>query len=182
MAEALSPILPPPTEALVHRVLKAACERGLKLATAESCTGGLLASLLTDVPGCSHAFERGFVTYTDEAKHQMLGVPDGVLSGPGPVSEPAARAMAAGALERSGADLTLAVTGWMEAAPGQPAGRVWFASAGRGREVVARHMEFGDAGRAALRLACLETGLQMLMERLEEAGAGPASSTAAPRT
>lgn len=180
MAEALSPILPPLTEALVHRVLKAACERELKLATAESCTGGLLASLLTDVPGCSHAFERGFVTYTDEAKRQMLGVPAEVLAGHGPVSAPAARAMAAGALERSAADLALAVTGWMEQGPGQPAGRVWFASAARGREVVARHMEFGDAGRAALRLACLETGLQMLMERLDETVR--TSSASAPRT
>ena len=171
MAEALSPILPPPTEALVHRVLKAACERGLKLATAESCTGGLLASLLTDVPGCSHAFERGFVVYTNAAKAGLLGVDPDLLEDPGPVSEPTAREMAAGALARSQADIVVAITGWMEEGSGadQPAGRVWFAAARRGGEIAVQRAEFGDAGRAALRLACLDAALRLLMDQIAQA-------------
>ena len=110
MAEALSPILPAATERLAHQVLAKACRRNLRLATAESCTGGLLASLLTDVPGCSHAFERGFVVYTNAAKAGLLGVDPDLLEDPGPVSEPVARAMAAGALARSQADIVAAIT------------------------------------------------------------------------
>src|SRR3954468_1509860 len=107
MAEALEPALPPDIDRLAQDVLDAACERELMLATAESCTGGLLASLLTDIPGKSHAFERGFVTYTDEARHEMLGVPTEVLQGEGAVSEPAARAMAEGALAHGRAHLAV---------------------------------------------------------------------------
>lgn len=168
MAEALSPMLPDHIERLAHQVLEEACRRDLALATAESCTGGLIASLLTDVPGCSHAFERGFVTYTDAAKIELLGVAGATLQSEGPVSEATAREMAAGALSRSAADIALAVTGWMEQGPGadQPAGRVWFAAACRGAEPVARLGEFGNRGRAALRLACLETALTMLHEQM----------------
>src|SRR3954470_5535437 len=101
MAEALDPAVPPDVERLAQAVLDQACTRGLMLATAESCTGGLLASLLTDIPGKSHAFERGFVTYTDEAKHELLGVPQEVLRKDGAVSEAASRAMAEGAIANS---------------------------------------------------------------------------------
>src|SRR5260221_3265002 len=78
MAEALDPAVPPAVDALAQRVLRAACDRDLRLATAESCTGGLLASLLTDIPGMSHAFERGFVAYTHEAKTELLGVSEAI--------------------------------------------------------------------------------------------------------
>src|SRR5436309_11683435 len=105
MAEALDPAIPPELDRLAQAVLSRACDRKLKLVTAESCTGGLLASLLTDVPGMSHAFERGFVTYTHDAKHEMLGVPREVLETRGAVSEACARAMAEGALARSRGDL-----------------------------------------------------------------------------
>src|SRR3954452_20557908 len=111
MAEALDPAIPPELDRLAQAVLSRACDRELTLATAESCTGGLLASLLTDVPGMSHAFERGFVTYTNDAKHQMLGVPLAVLDGPGAVSKACAIAMAEGALANSGAHLAVSVTG-----------------------------------------------------------------------
>lgn len=165
MAEALSPILPPALEALTQQVLNEACLRELKLATAESCTGGLIASLLTDVPGCSHAFERGFVTYTNEAKQELLGVSPATLVGHGPVSETTAREMAAGALAASLADVVLAVTGWTEKGPDpdQPAGQVWFAVGRRGGTVEAREAQFGDIGRAAIRVACLEVALQMML-------------------
>jgi nicotinamide-nucleotide amidase len=98
VAEALDPILTPELDALTKRVLEGACAQDLKLGTAESCTGGLLASLLTDVPGCSHAFEQGFVVYSDEAKHRQLGIPLEKLAGGGAVSQDVALAMANGAL------------------------------------------------------------------------------------
>ena len=118
MAEALDPAIPDDIEHLAQAVLDAACDRELMLATAESCTGGLLASLLTDIPGKSHAFERGFVTYADEAKHELLGVPPAILQTDGAVSEAAARAMAEGAIAHSHADSAVSVTGFTEGAPG----------------------------------------------------------------
>lgn len=168
MAEALAPILPGRVEALANQVLTEAGLRGFSLGTAESCTGGLLASLLTDIPGRSHAFDRGFVVYTDEAKAQMLGVPKGLLAEFSAVSEPVARAMAEGALERSQAEIALAVTGWAEGGPdpSKPAGLVWFASARRRRGVRTRQERFGDIGRARLRIACLEVGLSMMLDRM----------------
>lgn len=169
MAEALDPILPDRIDDLAHRVLSAACTQGVTLATAESCTGGLLASLLTDIPGCSHAFERGFVVYTDAAKSELLGVPAEMLRDVGAVSEPAARAMAEGSLERSTAEVALSITGWAEAGPrpDQPAGLVHFACARRNRSTRHREERFGDIGRARLRLACLETALTMMLAQLE---------------
>lgn len=171
MAEALDPILPGRVDALAKRVLAEACLRRLMLATAESCTGGLLASLLTDVPGCSHAFERGFVTYTDAAKHELVGVPWLILKGLGPVSEEAATAMAEGALANSRADIAIAITGWTEEDPARPdpnrpAGLVWFACARRSRPTHAKFVRLGNIGRARIRVACLETGLEMLLTAL----------------
>lgn len=178
MAEALDPAIPAEIDQLAQAVLRAACDRDLKLATAESCTGGLLASLLTDVPGLSHAFERGFVVYTDEAKHELLGVPKSVLSTDGAVSEAAARAMAEGAVARSRNAVAVSITGYAEAgpAPDQPAGRVHFACASLGRPTTHRHEEFGDIGRAAVRIACLEAALEMMHARIV---ASEATATAA---
>jgi nicotinamide-nucleotide amidase len=168
MAEALDPILPGRIEALANQVLTEASLRGFALATAESCTGGLLASLLTDIPGRSHVFDRGFVVYTNPAKTELLGVPPDLLAQFSAVSEPVARAMAEGALERSSAEIALAVTGWAEGGPdpSKPAGLVWFASARRLRGVKTREARFGDIGRARLRIACLEAGLAMMLERM----------------
>jgi nicotinamide-nucleotide amidase len=168
VAEALDPALPPQVDALAQKVLRAACDRELTLATAESCTGGLLASLLTDIPGLSHAFERGFVTYTHEAKAEMLGVPGRILDEDGAVSEPAARAMAEGAVAHSRADIAISITGFTEGGPGQPAGLVHFASARRGGPTVHRKLELGDIGRAKVRIAALETALRMLEHQLAE--------------
>jgi nicotinamide-nucleotide amidase len=168
MAEALDPALPPEVDDLAQRVLRQACDRNLALATAESCTGGLLASLLTDIPGMSHAFERGFVTYTDDAKHELLGVPRAVLEADGAVSERSARAMAEGAIDRSRADVAVAITGFTEGAPGQPAGLVHFASARRGRPTAHYVARLGDIGRAKVRIAALEAALGMMLDRLTE--------------
>lgn len=167
MAEALSPALPDDLEQEVSRLLTDVCERELKLATAESCTGGLLASLFTDVPGSSHAFERGFVTYTDEAKHELLGVSQDLLDGPGAVSEPVARSMAEGALAHSRADIALSVTGYAEGGDEGEAGLVHFGAARRGGPTRHREEHFGDIGRAQVRLACLRVALDMLREQLE---------------
>jgi nicotinamide-nucleotide amidase len=168
MAEALDPILPGRVEALADQVLTEADLRGFSLATAESCTGGLLASLLTDIPGRSHVFDRSFVVYTDRAKTEMLGVPPDLLARCSAVSEPVARAMADGALGRSEAEIAVAVTGWAEGGqdPFRPAGLVWFASARRLRGARTRQARFGDIGRARLRVACLEVGLSMMLERM----------------
>lgn len=166
MAEALAPPLPDDIDQLADAVLTLACDRDLRLASAESCTGGLLASLLTDIPGKSHAFERGFVTYTDEAKAELLQVPPALIRSAGAVSEPCAVAMAAGALENSRADIAVSITGFAEPAPGQPAGLVHVACARRGARVRHRVECFGDVGRADVRLGALRMALALLHEGL----------------
>ena len=168
MAEALDPAIPDDIERLAQAVLQAACGRDLMLATAESCTGGLLASLLTDIPGKSHAFERGFVTYSEEAKHEVLGVPVAILATEGAVSEACARAMAEGALAHSRADVAVSVTGFTEGGPGQPAGLVHFACARRGGPTAHRMERFGDVGRAEVRLCALRTGLGLFRDALDD--------------
>lgn len=121
-------------QADVQALAEALLARGLRLAAAESCTGGLIAAACTALPGSSHWFERGFVTYSNEAKAELLGVPGELLQAHGAVSEPVARAMAEGALARSHADLALAVTGIAGpggAVPGKPVGTVWLAWSAR---------------------------------------------------
>ena len=168
MAEALDPILPGRIEALAKQVLVEAGLRGFTLATAESCTGGLLASLLTDMPGQSHAFDRGFVVYTNAAKTELLGVDPALIERLTAVSEPVAKAMAEGALARSQAEIAVSITGWAEGGPdpSKPAGLVYFGSARTARGVRVQERRFGDIGRARLRMACLEVGLQMMLERM----------------
>ena len=168
MAEALDPALPPALDTLAKQVLHEAGDRGLMLATAESCTGGLLASLLTDIPGSSHAFDRGFVTYTDDAKHDLLGVPMETLAEHTAVSKPVAMAMAEGAIRRAKNGVAVAITGYAEGSKkrGTEAGLVHFASARTGRPVMHREEHFGDVGRARVRIACLEVALAMMLERL----------------
>ncbi len=141
------------------------CRRAkLKVATAESCTGGLIAGCMTEIAGSSDVVERGFVTYSNEAKMEMLGVPKMLITLHGAVSEQVARAMAEGALAKSLADITISVTG--VAGPGggtkdKPVGLVHFACAGRGRPTIAHHEVFpGD--RAAVRDATVQTALAIL--------------------
>ncbi len=138
---------------------------GLKLGTAESCTGGLIAAVLTEVPGSSDVFDRGFVTYSNEAKMAHLNVPESMLREHGAVSEPVARAMADGALGASRADLVVAVTG--VAGPGggtaeKPVGLVHMATALRGGTLVHSEHRFGDIGRSEVRLATVHAALAML--------------------
>ena len=166
MPETLSEVLPTDCDSLVEQVLQEACRQELRLVTAESCTGGFLASLLTDVTGCSHAFERGFVTYTNESKHELLGVALDILDDPGPVSEAVARAMAEGALARSHGDLALSVTGFAGPGRGATPGLVHFATARRGGETRHRRRQFEEQDRAGVRLRAVEVALDMLRERL----------------
>jgi len=139
----------------------------LKIATAESCTGGLIAGLLTEIAGSSDVFERGFVTYSNDAKHEMLGVRQSLLERHGAVSEEVARAMAEGALKHSHADIAIAVTG--VAGPGgatetKPIGLVHIAVARKDGHVAHRRCEFGDIGRTEVRLATLGAALELLSE------------------
>jgi nicotinamide-nucleotide amidase len=161
----LSPIIADGVERRAERVLHAACKAGLSIVTAESCTGGLLASLLTDVEGASHAFERGFVVYSPEAKCELLGVVHDDIHRCGVVSREVALAMAAGALASSRGDVALAITGYAGAGgPDDEPGLVHFACHRRGREPVAREEHFGDVGRGAVRLACLEVAVDLLAD------------------
>ena len=167
MTETLAPAIPEAIDALVERLLRVSRERDLTLATAESCTGGLLSSLLTDVDGYGRVFDRGFVTYSNDAKRDLLGVPEAWLTSPGPVSEPVARAMAEGALARSSAHIALAVTGFAgRGGPGDEPGLVHFGLAQRGASTLHRERRFGDIGRGPVRLRAIEAGLDMLREAL----------------
>ena len=178
MTETLDEALPPDVAELVEHVLRRACDEELTLATAESCTGGLLASLLTDVDGYGHAFERGFVVYTERAKHEMLDVDLGDLRRHGAVSEPVARAMAEGALKAADADVAVAITGFAgRGAPGDEPGLVHFAVSRNGVPTRHREEHFGDIGRGGVRLACLRCSLQMLDQALE-ARPGPLAASA----
>ena len=150
--------------ARAETLLAAARAKKLKIATAESCTGGLIAGLLTEIPGSSDVVERGFVTYSNKAKDELLGVSPQVLETHGAVSEQTARAMAAGALKHSRADIAVAVTG--VAGPGggsadKPVGLVHLATA-RGGDVVHRECRFGDIGRSQVRLKTVAVALEML--------------------
>jgi nicotinamide-nucleotide amidase len=162
--ETLSPVLPGETEEATRRLLEKASERGLMLATAESCTGGMLASLLTDVQGVAHAFERGFVTYTNEAKNEMLGVPMDLIEAKNAVSKEVAVAMAEGALERSRANIALAITGFADA--GDEPGLVHFGCARAGRRTLHREEHFGPGGRGATRVKCMKVAVEMMTEML----------------
>lgn len=156
-----------PTKMLnVARKLLALCKaRGLKIATAESCTGGLLTATLTEIPGSSDVVDRGFVTYSNESKRQMLGVPARVLTKYGGVSRESAKAMAKGALACSPAHLTVAITGI--AGPGggsksKPVGLVHITAATRSGSLLHRTCKFGEIGRVRVREKSVLQALDML--------------------
>ena len=145
---------------------------GLKLATAESCTGGLIAAACTAVAGSSDWFERGFVTYSNEAKAEMLGVDAGLIATRGAVSGEVAQAMADGALARSRADLAIAVTGIAGpggATPDKPVGTVWLAVAQRGHGTLAELLRLGG-DRASVREQTVAHALQRLTARAASQG------------
>ena len=149
-------------------LLEKAREAGATIATAESCTGGLIAAAITDVAGSSAIFDRGFVTYSNAAKQAMLGVRAATLDAHGAVSEAVAREMAEGALARSQATLAVAVTGI--AGPGgsefKPEGRVCFGLAAAGGQTRTETVDFGPLGRASVRSRTVDRALALLLSAL----------------
>jgi nicotinamide-nucleotide amidase len=163
---------------LAKHVLQKATEEALLIATAESCTGGLVAAELTAIPGCSSVFERGFVTYSNEAKAEMLGVDPALIEKNGAVSKEVAIAMAEGALKHSGASLSVAITGIAGPDGGsaeKPVGLVYIAAAkdaardGGEAPYAVLHVEerFGDIGRAEVRAKSVETALRLLLAAVD---------------
>ncbi len=149
---------------IAAEILELARARGVMIATAESCTGGMVSAALTDIAGSSDVFERGFVTYTNRAKTELLGVRQETLVAHGAVSEEVAREMAEGALARAPVQLAVAITGI--AGPGgsehKPEGRVCFGLAAEGRETLTETVEFGPRGRANVRAAARDHALALL--------------------
>jgi nicotinamide-nucleotide amidase len=154
----------------VAETLLAACRaQRLKLTTAESCTGGLIAATLTEVAGSSDAFERGFVTYSNEAKIDLLGVPANLIEKHGAVSEAVARAMAEGALKYSRADISVSVTGVAGPSGGsttKPVGLVHLAAARKGGAILHKEIRLGDIGRRAIRLVTVAEALALVEAQL----------------
>ncbi len=161
-------MFPDDIQTLARQVIEAAAARGLMIATAESCTGGLVAGALTAIAGSSAVVERGFVTYSNAAKTELLGVSAELIEAVGAVSEPVARAMADGALARSRATVSVSVTGI--AGPGggsadKPVGLVHFAAVGPSGAVHLKR-RFGDIGREAVRLESVRAALGLLLDRI----------------
>jgi nicotinamide-nucleotide amidase len=153
---------------LVGHLAALLSKRKLKICTAESCTGGLIAKSFTDLPGSSAWFERGFVSYSNAAKTEMLGVPEALIEDYGAVSEAVASAMASGALQHSAADLAIAVTGVAGPDGGsedKPVGTVWIALAAKEQMVAKKYLFSGDRG--AIRQATLTQATENLLQLLE---------------
>lgn len=160
-------VFPAETALLAQKIVTDFTQRGHMLSTAESCTGGLIAGALTDISGSSAVVDRGFVTYTNDAKMEMLGVTAATLEAYGAVSRQTALQMAHGALFRSKAEFSAAVTGI--AGPGggtseKPVGLVHLAAQRRSGRIIHRQMLYGDIGRDNVRLATVRTALEMLLE------------------
>ncbi len=153
--------------ALVH----AASAKGLRLSTAESCTGGLIAAAITDIAGSSAIFDQGFVTYANAAKHQTLGVSETDLAHHGAVSAPVAQAMAEGALRVAKADIAVSVTGIAGpdgGSPDKPVGLVWFGLAQTGQPTATHKQIFPDTGRDGIRQAARNFALGLLAQAVSE--------------
>ena len=165
-------LFPADIEEKAARVLTYYRERQMMLSTAESCTGGLIAGALTEIAGSSAVVDRGFVTYTNEAKMELIGVLPATLDAFGAVSRETALQMAHGALSRSRAEVSVAVTGI--AGPGggsveKPVGLVHLAAKARSGTILHREMRYGDIGRSEIRLATVRTALDMLIEAAQAA-------------
>jgi nicotinamide-nucleotide amidase len=160
-------LFPADITSMAENIIRNFTAAGLMVSTAESCTGGLIAGALTEISGSSAVVDRGFVTYTNLAKMQMLGVQEETLIRFGAVSEETARQMVHGALFRSRADLAVAVTGIAGpggGSPEKPVGLVHLAAKSRSGKLVHRKMLYGDIGRTEIRLATIRTALQMVIE------------------
>lgn len=169
---ALPSPFPPALTQAARDLLDLARRKKVMIAAAESCTGGLIAALLTEIPGSSDVFERGFVTYSNDAKSSAIGVPEELIQAHGAVSAQVARAMAEGTLLNSAADVALSVTG--VAGPGggserKPVGLVWFGVAIAGESWTVER-RFGDLGRVGIRMAAVETAMRLLADGVRKVG------------
>ena len=170
MSETLEPALPPELDRQAEQAMRRLCDKQLTVATAESCTGGLLASLLTDIEGCGHGFDRGFVTYSPEAKEQLLGVHPDLIDQNDAVTADVARAMAAGALNRCEADIALSVTGFAgPPGPGREEGLMFMACARRDGVTRIEERHFGAIGRGPVRIKALKVLIEMMCQAIDEA-------------
>ncbi|MSP95522.1 MAG: CinA family protein [Alphaproteobacteria bacterium] len=154
---------------LAEHVLDEARSKGLHIATAESCTGGLIAGALTEILGSSDVVDRGFVVYTNQAKTDLLGVPAGLIARFGAVSEDVARAMAEGALKHSEAQLAVSCTGIAGPSGGsaeKPVGLVHLAAARAGQTTLHAECRFGDIGRDSVRIKSVEEALKLLFQAM----------------
>ncbi len=160
-------LLPDDILALARRVVEENAKLGRTIALAESCTGGLVAAAITEIPGSSAVLDRGFVTYSNEAKHQMLGVSEDIIDTLGAVSVATACAMAQGAIKHSRADVAVAISGVAGPDGGtaqKPVGTVVFAKAERGRtEINAEEMRLGELGRGGIRYKAVLVALELLL-------------------
>lgn len=160
----MSSLFPPELVRDAGALLEALQRRGMRLATAESCTGGLIAGLLTEIPGASATLERGFVTYSNAAKSALLGVDGRLIAEAGAVSEEVARAMAEGALAHAPVDIAISATGIAGpegGLPEKPVGLVYLGVARKGQATHARACRFGDIGRTAIRLASVREAIAL---------------------
>jgi nicotinamide-nucleotide amidase len=170
LSETLQPAIPNELDALAERLMHRLCHAGLMVATAESCTGGMLASLLTDIEGAGHGFDRGFVTYEARSKQDLLGLTPEMTGRNQAVTAAVARAMAEGALQNSRSDIALSVTGFAGPAGEEgEEGLVHFGLARRNRPTKLREEHFGPIGRGPVRIAALGVLLELLETALDEA-------------
>jgi len=169
-ARLMSTLFTPDLYTAAKALLDELQKHALLVATAESCTGGLLSGLLTEVPGSSGMFERGFVTYSNAAKTELLGIPAPLIERHGAVSEEVARAMANGVLEHTPAHIALAVTGIAGpdgGSPEKPVGLVYFGVAARGEATRVVERRFGSIGRSAIRLASVREALDLIASAIK---------------
>ena len=170
MSETLEPALPEELDRKAGQAMRRLCDKQLTVATAESCTGGLLASLLTDIEGCGHGFDRGFVTYSGEAKKELLGLADDLVADNQAVNAAVARAMAEGVLRQCEADIALSATGFAgPAGPGCEEGLVFLACARRGGDTLVEERRFGAIGRGPVRIEALKVLVDMLCQAIDQA-------------
>jgi nicotinamide-nucleotide amidase len=169
MSETLEPALPPELDRQAEQAMRRLCDKQLTVATAESCTGGLLASLLTDIEGTGHGFDRGFITYSAEAKEQLLGLQASLTEQNDAVTADVARAMAEGALDRCESDIALSVTGFAgPPGPGKEEGLVFMACARRGGKTTTEERHFGAIGRGPVRIEALKVLIAMMGDAIDE--------------
>jgi nicotinamide-nucleotide amidase len=152
---------------LAQALIDEARTKRLKIATAESCTGGLIAAALTEIPGASEVLDRGFIVYSNTSKTKLLGVRAALIIRCGAVSEEVAQAMAEGALKNSAADVAVSCTGIAGPAggsPDKPVGLVHLAAARSGQTTLAEERRFGDLGRAEIRMRSVEAGIKLMLQ------------------